>query len=334
MFRRRQRSFSDGDIDGDYKYLLDEQVVMAMSLCAPVSFHHEKEKEEKEPASTTVLPKDLESKVIAISADAPIAEDDTPSTIANSSSSAAADNRKDILVEPVSPITPTQPPSLTHEEECIAIREKEKEKEIASARRIRSLSDMSISERAVGRDLHLRERESSQNSKNNSKSSSPVQSKSKMAPLPFSVNFNINDPVTETESVGMTTNAARTIAKVIIAPAPASVTPRDITSTAVSTVAAMDTPRNTSLEAISPPSWSWTWGALPVKSKISTADLTQLAPPDSKAASGGSQGASYKHDLDVGDGYSMLIGLDEQQETVASTSQVMMGTGEVLSSSG
>ena len=38
--RRRYRSFSDGDIDGDYKYLLDEQLVMAQSLCVPVSFHH------------------------------------------------------------------------------------------------------------------------------------------------------------------------------------------------------------------------------------------------------------------------------------------------------
>ena len=38
--RRRYRSFSDGDIDGDYKYLLDEQLIMAQSLCVPVSFHH------------------------------------------------------------------------------------------------------------------------------------------------------------------------------------------------------------------------------------------------------------------------------------------------------
>ena len=38
--RRRYRSFSDGDIDGDYKYLMDEQLIMAQSLCVPVSFHH------------------------------------------------------------------------------------------------------------------------------------------------------------------------------------------------------------------------------------------------------------------------------------------------------
>lgn len=47
-YRRRQRSFSDGDIDGDYKYLLDDQVVMALSLCAPVSFNHDKQSDDKQ----------------------------------------------------------------------------------------------------------------------------------------------------------------------------------------------------------------------------------------------------------------------------------------------
>jgi LNS2 (Lipin/Ned1/Smp2) len=242
--RRRQRSFSDGDIDGDYKYLLDDQVIMALSLCAPVSFHHEKDTDS--PASTSLK------------------QNEVSTSLTQNKESEVADPSKVASVE--APSSSRSPASEKHDENVMEVGN-----DNDLPKRVRSVSDTQESRGTYERDSKYQ-------------SQIPTVSEGHMNDFFGIKSFGSKSP----GSSVLVPPLAVALAPKVLPPASSigggssTVSCQEAPNQTKSTISSdpqeavdgimpkteVDVPRSTAIRvALTPPSWSWTWGALPVKSK-------------------------------------------------------------------
>lgn len=272
-------------MDGDYNYLLDEQVIRSLSLCAPVSFHLEKEKKTEsdgvegtssislikvKPVAEEVEKTDNVTEASKIGVEVGHEPLHCPLSVAAGS---------DLLKEVAPVVVSKNMPTALHqriEGNCRAVSfqgeeewDKFRVREICSPRRTRAFSDLSISEpRANAFQQQPRERESNQQNSPNSVNRSAVN------PVKTVISSAV-DLLGQNEELGQDIEMQKKMTPSI--PAAYLCTTETMSHTPSTVVGEVVR------EVVTPPlSWSWTWGALPVKSKskLSCSDLSQLADKD------------------------------------------------------